>query len=250
MDAALPNTVQRARIIEANRKLRLPNGTMPYTCQTKRITVCTIAQIAFPIETNLDGKCTGLRPLTVAAGQVVGIVCSTPRTTRRVLQTSQKWPEIAGSKCRGFAKLGERFQRPSPKAVVLPLHHSPRVLNNIRDLTGILRVLASDRAKSRAKTPNVAPFYSFPPGLGKRAEMGLVRGVAAKRWQFPGAGRVPVSGHPAHERVFRGAGFSSHRDGRAQPAAAAASRLRPRHLRDKTRRRVFDVEPVQGSRVG
>src|SRR5229473_4336615 len=37
-----------------------------------------------------------------------------------VLQTSQKWPEIAGSKWRGFAKPGERFQRLSPKAVVLP----------------------------------------------------------------------------------------------------------------------------------
>jgi hypothetical protein len=29
---------------------------------------------------------------------------------RRVLQTSRKWPEIAGSKCRGVTKPGERFQ--------------------------------------------------------------------------------------------------------------------------------------------
>jgi hypothetical protein len=69
---------------------------------------------------------------------------NTVNDERRVLQTSQKWPEIAGSKCRGVAKLGEKFQWPSPKAVVLPLHHSPRFLNNIRGLIGILRVLASD----------------------------------------------------------------------------------------------------------
>jgi hypothetical protein len=103
---------------------------------------------------------------------------NTPRTTRRVLQTSQKWPEIAGSKRRGFAKPGERFQRLSPKAVVLPLHHSPRVLNNIRDLTGILRVL---RRIGQDPAPSVAPFYSFPPGLGKRAAMGLVRGWRQSR---------------------------------------------------------------------
>src|SRR5256885_14244744 len=47
------------------------------------------------------------------------------RARAGVLQTSQKWPEIAGSKWWGFAKPGERFQWLSPKAVVLPLHHSP-----------------------------------------------------------------------------------------------------------------------------
>src|ERR1700704_1034971 len=41
------------------------------------------------------------------------------RGARRVLQTSQKWPEIAGSKWRGFAKPGERFHLLSPNAVVL-----------------------------------------------------------------------------------------------------------------------------------
>jgi hypothetical protein len=40
---------------------------------------------------------------------------------RGVLQESQKWPEIAGSKCRGFAKPSERFQRLSPKSDRLPL---------------------------------------------------------------------------------------------------------------------------------
>ena len=54
---------------------------------------------------------------------------------RKVLQTSQKWPEIAGSKRRGFAKPSERFQRFSPKSDRLPLHHStiphkPLVLQN------------------------------------------------------------------------------------------------------------------------
>src|SRR5229473_7827139 len=136
-----------------------------------------------------------------------------------VLQTSQKWPEIAGSKWRGFAKPGERFQRLSPKAVVLPLHHSPRVLNNIRDLTGILRVLASDQTRSSAERRAVLlvpsrPWQARGDGLGAR--------VAAKPRQFPGAVGIPVNGNPAHERVFRGAGFSPHRDGRAQPAAAEA----------------------------
>jgi hypothetical protein len=40
-------------------------------------------------------------------------------------EVSQKWPEIAGSKWRWFAKPGERFQLLSPKADVLPLHHFP-----------------------------------------------------------------------------------------------------------------------------
>src|SRR6266851_236225 len=146
-------------------------------------------------------------------------------------------------------ELGFEPRQTESESVVLPLHHSPRVLNNIRDLTGILRVLASAQAKSRAKTPSVAPFYSFPPGLGKRAEMAWCEGWRQEPRQFPGARLAsPVSGYPAHERVFRGAGFSPHRDGRAQPAAAEASWLRPRHLRDKTRRRVFDVEPVHGRR--
>ncbi len=90
-------------------------------------------------------------------------------------------------------ELGFEPRQTESESVVLPLHHSPRVLNNIRDLTGILRVLASDQAKSRAKTPSVAPFYSFPPGLGKRAEMGLVRGVAARAAAIPG-GAVGVPG--------------------------------------------------------
>jgi hypothetical protein len=65
-------------------------------------------------------------PIPKAPGFAGGyLLCSTPRTTRGVLQTSQKRPEIAGSKGRGGAKLRERFRRPRPKAVVLPLHHSP-----------------------------------------------------------------------------------------------------------------------------
>src|SRR5882672_3435363 len=103
---------------------------------------------------------------------------STPRTTRRVLQTSQKWPEIAGPKCRGFAKLGERFQRPNPKAVVLPLHHSPRFLNNIRDLIGILRVLASDEINS---VPSVRRSTRSLPALASVRRWACCDGVAAKR---------------------------------------------------------------------
>src|SRR5438105_9607203 len=55
-----------------------------------------------------------------------GVAASVLRRARAgVLQTSQTWPEIAGSKYEELAKPGERFQRLSPKAVVLPLHHSP-----------------------------------------------------------------------------------------------------------------------------
>jgi Aldo/keto reductase family len=43
---------------------------------------------------------------------------------RRVLQKSQKWPEIAGSKCRWFAKPSERFQQLSSKSDGQRLHHS------------------------------------------------------------------------------------------------------------------------------
>jgi len=43
------------------------------------------------------------------------------RARAGVLQTFQKWPEIAGSKYGELAKPGERFQRLSPKAVVRSL---------------------------------------------------------------------------------------------------------------------------------
>src|SRR6266851_1915054 len=114
-------------------------------------------------------------------------------------------------------ELGFEPRQTESESVVLPLHHSPRVLNNIRDLTGILRVLASDQTRSSAERRAVLlvpsrPWQARGDGLGAR--------VAAKPRQFPGAVGIPVNGNPAHERVFRGAGFSPHRDGRAQPAAA------------------------------
>ena len=62
----------------------------------------------------------GLAPSFLALDQPVDFLA------QRVLQTAQKCPETAGSKSNGIAKQGERFQRVSPKAVVLPLHHSPK----------------------------------------------------------------------------------------------------------------------------
>jgi hypothetical protein len=83
---------------------------------------------------------------------------------RRVLQTSQKWPETAGSKCRGFAKPGEKFQRPSPKVVVLPLHHSPRILEQLQYLEGPLGAPASEADRSslrlRSSTRYIARLAS------------------------------------------------------------------------------------------
>jgi hypothetical protein len=81
-----------------------------------------------------------------------------------VLQTSQKWPDIAGSKCRGLQNQVRYFKGLSAETVVLPLHHyqndyqansigyeivrqlSASVpLNDRRSLRGDL-LLASDRS--------------------------------------------------------------------------------------------------------
>jgi hypothetical protein len=63
-------------------------------------------------------------------------------------------------------ELGFEPRQTESESVVLPLHHSPRYLNNIRDLTGILAVVATKEA-----TPGkaVAPFYPLGSSLGKRA---------------------------------------------------------------------------------
>src|SRR6266481_4721045 len=72
------------------------------------------------------------------------LICSIPTTARRVLQTLRKWPEMAGSKWGWIAKPPQQYQRLGPEPDRLPLHHSPRFMNDIRDLIGILRVIASD----------------------------------------------------------------------------------------------------------
>src|SRR5258708_10749972 len=51
-----------------------------------------------------------------------------------------------------------------------------------------------------------------------------------------------------HERVFRRAGFPPDANGRAQPAAPEAALLRPRHIRNQTRRRVLDGERLHSRR--
>src|SRR5829696_7349749 len=65
--------------------------------------------------------------VTDTSGRGSPRACCDGRARAGVLQTSQKWPEIAGSKYSELAKPGEKFQRLSPKAVVLPLHHSPMI---------------------------------------------------------------------------------------------------------------------------
>src|SRR5258708_3290560 len=92
------------------------------------------------------------------------------------------------------------------------------------------------------KSGDLAPFYSLAAALGKRAAMGLVqRGpVNPRPWAALSA---PRPGQVAHEPFFRRAGFSPDADGPAHLAAAAATNVRRGHLRNQTRRRVFDVEP-------
>ena len=85
-------------------------------------------------------------------------------------------------------ELGFEPRQTESESVVLPLHHSPRVLNNIRDLTGILRVLASDQAKSGAERP-------------RRSTRSLPALASARRWAWcEGGGKaaaIPGRGwHP------------------------------------------------------
>src|SRR6266702_3623053 len=157
----------------------------------------------------------------------------------------QTSPELTGTETGKIAKLVEENQRLSSKLNRLPLHHSPRFLNTIRGLIGILRVLASDWIDS---APSVRRSTRSLPALASARRWACCDRGAAKPRLFPGTGCAPVSGRLAHERVFRRAGFSPHGDGRAQPAPPKASRHRRRHLRNQTRRRIFDVEPVHDSR--
>src|SRR5260370_36690182 len=85
-------------------------------------------------------------------------------------------------------ELGFEPRQTESESVVLPLHHSPRFLNNIRYLTGILRVLASDRTKSRAKRRAVLlvpsrPWQARGDGLGARG--------GGKAAAIPGRGLRP-----------------------------------------------------------
>jgi hypothetical protein len=126
------------------------------------------------------------------------LVCSTLRTTRRVLQTSQKWPDTAGSKCRGFAKLGERFQWPSPKAVVLPLHHSPIIAQRHQYVRCHLGKC------SRPPDPRIPRTGALLPATSRPWQARRDSVVAAG----PGKSRVICGGRAAvragaYERFFR-----------------------------------------------
>ena len=73
------------------------------------------------------------------------------RGARRVLQFSQKWPEIAGSKGRGFAKPGERFQLLGSKAVVERLRTASRALSEHDLLALVVQAEALATYRSRPK---------------------------------------------------------------------------------------------------
>src|SRR6266436_2665518 len=73
-------------------------------------------------------------------------------------------------------ELGFEPRQTESESVVLPLHHSPRFLNNIRYLTGILRVLASDETDS---VPSVRRSTRSLPALASARRWACCDGVAA-----------------------------------------------------------------------
>ncbi len=107
------------------------------------------------------------------------------RARAGVLQTSQTWPEIAGSKYGELAKPSERFQRLSPKAVVLPLHHSPMECR-INSITyGIVRQWSARPSANRYSTTQRRSTRSVP--------------ALANAWQrgFQVANRLRLASVPA-----------------------------------------------------
>jgi hypothetical protein len=67
-------------------------------------------------------------------------------------------------------ELGFEPRQTESESVVLPLHHSPKSLNDIRGLAGILRYFR----RMGQNPPKRASFYSLGPGLGKRAAMAFL----------------------------------------------------------------------------
>jgi spermidine synthase len=117
-------------------------------------------------------------------------------------------------------KLGERFQRPSPKAVVLSLHHSPRLLNNIRDLIGILRVLALDEINS---VPSVRRSTRSLPALASARRWACCDGARRSR----GYSRAQVA--PQSAGIRRMSVYFEELDFRPTPMGVLSLRRR-RHL--------------------
>jgi hypothetical protein len=84
-------------------------------------------------------------------------------------------------------ELGFEPRQTESESVVLPLHHSPRCLNNIRDLIGILAVLATEQA-----TPDKAWRRStrLGPGLASSGRSGcFAEPVIGRAFARPGGSR-------------------------------------------------------------
>src|SRR6266702_8763022 len=110
----------------------------------------------------------------------------------------QTSPELTGTETGKIAKLVEENQRLSSKLNRLPLHHSPRFLNNIRGLIGILRVLASDWIDS---APSVRRSTRSLPALASARRWACCDQGAASRG-YSRAQVAPQSAGIRHMSVY------------------------------------------------
>ena len=163
-----------------------------------------IGPLCPPRWTTRDLKCS----LTDYVGRRVA--ASVLRRARAgVLQTFQKWPEIAGSKYGELAKPGERFQRLSPKAVVLPLHHSPTDYRTNSIAYGIVRV-SPVRRSEKSPCDALRPSTRYLPALASARQSGF-RAVLAAREIRPMKDLIACSRATADCLSQRHSSAASHR---------------------------------------
>ena len=86
-------------------------------------------------------------------------------------------------------ELGFEPRQTESESVVLPLHHSPKSLSNIRGLAGNLR----NFRRTGSIPSKRAPFYSLGPGLGKRAAMAFLPWACGGSVAIGGADRAAGS---------------------------------------------------------
>ena len=114
-------------------------------------------------------------------------------------------------------ELGFEPRQTESESVVLPLHHSPIIAQRHQYVRP--RLGKCSRREFR-ESRELAPFYSLPPALGKRAGIALLQGGPAN----PGhLWRLRRSQDGADEPFFRRAGFPPDADGRAEPEAPQAA---------------------------